>query len=41
MYSGTNMCRVTDAGNGCIVSKSLRKSKATERTTTNGTGPTA
>ncbi|MCQ2088546.1 MAG: IS1634 family transposase, partial [Bacilli bacterium] len=31
MYSGTNMCHVTDAGNGYIVSKSLRKSKAAER----------
>ena len=31
MYSGTNMCHVTDAGNGYIVSKSLRKSAAAER----------
>ena len=31
MYSGTNMCHVTDAGNGYIVSKSLRKSSAAER----------
>ena len=31
MYSGTNMCHVTDAGNGYIVSKSLRKSTAAER----------
>ena len=31
MYSGTNMCHVTDAGNGYIVSKSLRKSNAAER----------
>lgn len=31
MYNGTNMCHVTDGGNGYIVSKSLRKSTATER----------
>jgi len=31
MYSGTNMCHVTDAGNGYIVSRSLRKSTAAER----------
>ena len=31
MHSGTNMCHVTDAGNGYIVSKSLRKSTAAER----------
>ena len=31
MYSGTNMCHVMDAGNGYIVSKSLRKSTAEER----------
>ena len=31
MYSGTNMCHVTDAGNGYIVSKSLRESTAAER----------
>ena len=31
MYSGVNMCHVTDAGNGYIVSKSLRKSSAKER----------
>jgi len=31
MYSGTNMCHVTDAGNGYIVSKSLRKSTVAER----------
>ena len=31
MYSGTNMCHVTDAGNGYIVSKSLRKSTAATR----------
>lgn len=31
MYSGTNMCHVIDAGNGYIVSKSLRKSTAAER----------
>ncbi len=31
MYSGTNMCHVTDAGNGYIVSKSLRKSTAADR----------
>ena len=31
MYSGTNMCHVADAGNGYIVSKSLRKSTAAER----------
>ncbi len=31
MYSGTNMCHVTDAKNGYIVSKSLRKSTAAER----------
>ena len=31
MYSGMNMCHVTDAGNGYIVSKSLRKSTAAER----------
>ena len=31
MYSGTNMCHVTDAGTGYIVSKSLRKSSAAER----------
>jgi len=31
MYSGTNMCHVTDAGNGYIVSKSLRKSAVADR----------
>ena len=31
MYSAPNMCHVTDAGNGYIVSKSLRKSTAAER----------
>jgi transposase len=31
MYSGSNMCHVTDAGNGYIVSKSLRKSTAATR----------
>ena len=31
MYSGMNMCHVTDAGNGYIVSRSLRKSTASER----------
>lgn len=31
MYSGTNMCHVKDSGNGYIVSKSLRKSTASER----------
>lgn len=31
MYNGTNMCHVTDAGNGYIVSKSLRKSTTAER----------
>ena len=31
MYSGTNMCHVLDAGNGYIVSKSLRKSTAAEK----------
>ena len=31
MYSAPNMCHVTDAGNGYIVSKSLRKSSAAER----------
>jgi len=30
MYSGTNMCHVTDAGNGYIVAKSLRKSTKKE-----------
>ncbi len=30
MYSGTNMYHVTSAGNGYIVSKSLKKSQATE-----------
>jgi len=30
MYSGANMCHVTDAGNGYIVSKSLRKSTREE-----------
>lgn len=30
MYSGTNMCHVLDAGNGYIVSKSLRKSTQAE-----------
>ena len=30
MYSGTNMCHVLDAGNGYIVSKSLRKSARSE-----------
>ena len=30
MYSGTNMCHVLDAGNGYIVSKSLRKSAREE-----------
>ena len=30
MYSGTNMCHVTDAGNGYIVAKSLRKSPRKE-----------
>ncbi|MGN0059919.1 MAG: IS1634 family transposase [Coriobacteriales bacterium] len=30
MHSGTNMCHVTDAGNGYIVSKSLRKSAKEE-----------
>lgn len=30
MYSGTNMCHVTDAGNGYIVAKSLRKSTRKE-----------
>ena len=30
MYSGTNMCHVLDAGNGYIVSKSLRKSARDE-----------
>ena len=30
MYSGTNMCHVLDAGNGYIVSKSLRKSSRAE-----------
>ena len=30
MYSGTNMCHVTDAGNGYIVAKSLRKSTKRE-----------
>ena len=32
MYSGTNMCHVTDAGNGYIVAKSLRKSTKQEIT---------
>ena len=36
MCSGTNMCRVTDAGNGYIVSKSLRKSAAAETKTDDG-----
>ena len=31
MYSAPNMCHVTDAGNGYIVSKSLRKSTAATR----------
>ena len=31
MYNGTNMCHVTDGGNGYIVSKSLRKSQGEER----------
>lgn len=31
MCSGTDICHVTDAGNGYIVSKSLRKSTAAER----------
>ena len=31
MYSAPNMCHVTDAGNGYIVSKSLRKSTAADR----------
>ena len=31
MYSAPNMCHVTDAGNGYIVSKSLRKSTASTR----------
>ena len=31
MCSGTNMCHVTDAGNGYIVSMSLGKSTAAER----------
>ena len=31
MYSAPNMCHVTDAGNGYIVSKSLRKSAAATR----------
>ena len=31
MYSAPNMCHVTDAGNGYIVSKSLRKSMAATR----------
>ena len=30
MYSGPNMCHVTDAGNGYIVAKSLRKSTKAE-----------
>ena len=30
MHSGTNMCHVTDAGNGYIVAKSLRKSTKKE-----------
>lgn len=30
MHSGTNMCHVTDAGNGYIVAKSLRKSTRKE-----------
>ena len=30
MHSGTNMCHVTDAGNGYIVAKSLRKSTKQE-----------
>jgi len=30
MYSGANMCHVTDAGNGYIVAKSLRKSTKQE-----------
>ena len=30
MYSGTNMCHVTDAGNGYIVAKSLRRSTKRE-----------
>ena len=30
MYSGANMCHVTDAGNGYIVAKSLRKSTKKE-----------
>ena len=30
MYSGTNMCHVTDAGNGYIIAKSLRKSTRKE-----------
>lgn len=30
MYSGTNMCHVTDAGNGYIVAKSLRRSTKQE-----------
>ena len=30
MYSGTNMCHVTDEGNGYIVAKSLRKSTKQE-----------
>ena len=30
MYSGSNMCHVTDAGNGYIVAKSLRKSTKKE-----------
>ena len=33
MYSGTNMCHVTDAGNGYIVAKSLRKSTRKETVT--------
>ena len=31
MYSGTNMCAVREAGNGYIVSKSLRKTDKAER----------
>ena len=31
MYSGTNMCAVREAGNGYIVSKSLRKTDRAER----------
>lgn len=31
MYSGTNMCHVINKGNGYIVSKSIKKSKQSER----------